>query len=183
MVMLGALVISASLFHMAGFNLNVTFRMAMWARIYQSLGMAFLFVPINVMAFNFVKREKVNNASGILNLARNMGGSVGISSVATELSRRAQVHQNILSGHVNTFSAAYQRMVAGSAATLAVRGSDPVQASARAHAMVYGLLQRQASMMAFVDDFWMLGTIFLCLIPLMFVMKKVRPHKSTVIAH
>src|ERR1019366_3152728 len=118
MVMLGALIISASLFHMASFNLNISFSMAMWARIYQSLVMAFLFVPINVMAFNFVKREKVNNASGILNLARNMGGSVGISGVATELSRRAQMHQNILSGHVNTFSDAYQRMVAGSAAAL-----------------------------------------------------------------
>jgi DHA2 family multidrug resistance protein len=183
MVMLGALIISASLFHMASFNLDITFGMAMWARIYQSLGMAFLFVPINVMAFHFVKKEKVNNASGILNLARNIGGSVGISGVATQLARRAQMHQNILAGHVNQFSATYQQMVAGSAATLAVRGSDPVQASARAHAMIYGLLQRQASMMAFVDDFWMLGAIFLCLIPLMFVMKKVRPQKSTVIAH
>jgi DHA2 family multidrug resistance protein len=182
LVTLGALIISGSLFHMARFNLNITFSDAMWARVYQSMGMAFLFVPINVMAFYFVKRDKVNNATGIMNLARNVGGSVGIAGVATVLSRRMQVHQNILSGHVNTLSGAYQRMTAGTAAALVVRGSDPAQASAQAHGLVYGLVQRQASMMAFVDDFWLLGAVFLCLIPLMFMMKKTRPHKSTDVA-
>ena len=182
MVTLGALIIPGSLFHMAHFNLNITFSDAMWARVYQSMGMAFLFVPINVMAFYFVKRDKVNNATGIMNLARNVGGSVGIAGVTTVLSRRVQVHQNILAGHVNTFSGAYQRMVAGSTAALATRGSDPAQATAQAHGLVYGLVQRQASMMAFVDDFWLLGAVFLCLIPLMFLMKKTRPHKSTDVA-
>ena len=183
LVALGALIISVSLFHMGNFNLNIDFGTAMRARVYQSLGMAFLFVPINVMAFYFVRKEKVNNASGILNLARNMGGSVGISAVTTGLARRAQVHQHDLSGHLNALSAAVQRMLAGSTAALTARGSDPVQAAAQAHRMLYGMLQRQATMMAFVDDFRLLGAIFLCLIPLMFLMKRVRPQKSVVVAH
>jgi MFS transporter, DHA2 family, multidrug resistance protein len=183
LVALGALIISVSLFHMGNFNLNIDFGTAMRARVYQSLGMAFLFVPINVMAFYFVRKEKVNNASGILNLARNMGGSVGISAVTTGLARRAQVHQHDLSGHLNALSGAVQRMLAGSTAALTARGSDPVQAAAQAHRMLYGMLQRQATMMAFVDDFRLLGAIFLCLIPLMFLMKRVRPQKSAVVAH
>jgi DHA2 family multidrug resistance protein len=183
LVTVGSLIISASLFHMAGFNLNISFSDAMWARVYQSMGMAFLFVPINVMAFHFVKREKVNNATGIMNLARNVGGSVGIAFVTTGLSRRVQVHQNILAGHVNPFSGAYQQMMSGATAALTTRGSDPVQAAAQAHGLVYGLLQRQAAMMAFVDDFWILGAVFMCLVPLMFLMKKTRPHKTAEIAN
>ena len=183
LVVVASMVISASLFYMGSFNLNVDFGTAMWARIYQSLGMAFLFVPINVMAFHFIRKEKVNNAAGILNLARNMGGSVGISAVTTGLARRAQVHQNDLSGHLTALSSSVQRMLEGTTAALTVRGSDPVQASAQAHRMLYGMLQRQASMMAFVDDFRLLGTIFLCLIPLMFLMKRTRPQKSAVVAH
>lgn len=183
MVVIGSLIISASLFHMASFNLEISFTTAMMARIYQALGLAFLFVPINVMAFYFVKREKVNNASGILNLARNIGGSVGISAVTTMLSRRAQFHQNILAGRVDSSSEAYQRLFGRVTSAMAARGSDPVLAAAQAHRIIYGVVQRQAAMMAFVDDFWMLGAVFLCLIPLMFLMKKSIPHKPTVAAH
>ena len=76
---------------MATFNLDIDFHTAMMARIYQSAGMAFLFVPINVMAFYFIPKEKINNATGIINLARNIGGSFGIANVVTLLARRTAV--------------------------------------------------------------------------------------------
>jgi len=101
--------------------------------------------------------------------------------VTTVLSRRVQGIRTFGRAREHVLGA-YQRMVAGSTAALATRGSDPAQATAQAHGLVYGLVQRQASMMAFVDDFWLLGAVFLCLIPLMFLMKKTRPHKSTDVA-
>jgi DHA2 family multidrug resistance protein len=87
LVVFGLSLLSLSLFHMAHFNLEVSFGTAMMARVYQSAGMAFLFVPINVMAFYFIPKAKINNATGIINLARNIGGSVGIAGVVTMLAR------------------------------------------------------------------------------------------------
>ncbi len=154
----------------------------MMSRIYQSVGMAFLFVPINTMAFYFIPKEKTNNATGIINLARNIGGSFGIANVTTMLARRMQVHQNILASHVTPFSHAYQSMVASAKALLETRGADPAQAAAQANGLIYGMVQRQASMLAFVDVFWLLGVTFLVMIPLLFLMKKTKPHAAPLVA-
>jgi DHA2 family multidrug resistance protein len=183
LVVWGMLVVSLSLFHMANFNLGIDFRTAMLARIYQSFGFAFLFVPINVMAFYFIPKEKVNNATGLINLARNIGGSVGIALVTTMLARRTQFHQAVLASHVTPLDYPYRAMVSGTSQMLMQHGSDPVQAANQAHGLLYGLVQRQAAMQAFIDCFWLMGAIFLCIIPLMFLMKKAKPHTGPVAAH
>jgi DHA2 family multidrug resistance protein len=183
LVIIGAVIVASSLFHMAKFNLGIDFHTAMMARIYQSAGMAFLFVPINVMAFYFIPKEKFNNATGIINLARNIGGSVGIAAVVTLLARRTQFHQGILVSHMTPFDSAYQGLLNGSARLLVAAGSSFADAQAQANGMAYGLLQRHAAMLAFVDDFWMMGLMFLSLVPLMFLMKKSRPHGAPPSAH
>ena len=175
LVVFGVVIVAASLFHMSTFNLDIDFRTAMMARIYQSAGMAFLFVPVNVMAFYFIPKEKFNNATGIINLARNIGGSFGIANVVTLLARRTQFHQGMLLAHMTPLDLAYQAMVNGSARILFAAGSNFTDAQVQASGLAYGLLQRHAAMLAFVDDFWMMGLTFLCLIPLMFMMKKARP--------
>jgi DHA2 family multidrug resistance protein len=176
LVVCGVVIVASSLFHMATFDLDIDFHTAMMARIFQSAGMAFLFVPINVMAFYFIPKEKINNATGIINLARNVGGSFGIANVVTLLARRTQFHQGILVSHMTPFDPAYRAMVSGSAGVLYAAGSSFSDAQAQANGMAYGLLQRHAAMLAFVDDFWVMGLMFLILIPLMFLMKKSRPH-------
>jgi DHA2 family multidrug resistance protein len=178
LVVCGLSMLALSLFHMATFNLDVDFRTAMVARVYQSAGMAFLFVPINVMAFYFVPKEKINNATGIINLARNIGGSVGIAGVVTMLARRAQFHQAVLVSHMTPLDSAYQAMLSGAKQMLVAQGSDPVQAAHQAQGLAYGLLMRHASMLAFLDDFWLMAVATLGMIPFMFLMKKVRPHKG-----
>ncbi|MGA2483307.1 MAG: DHA2 family efflux MFS transporter permease subunit [Candidatus Acidiferrales bacterium] len=176
LVIFGVLVVSMSLFHMAHFNLDIDFRTAMMARVYQSAGMAFLFVPINVMAFAFLAKSKVNNATGLINLARNVGGSVGIAMVTTLLARRTQFHQSILVGHMTPFDGSYRAALAGATQALMAGGSNLTQATGQAQALLYGMLQRHAAMLAFADDFWLMGIAFLVIIPLMFLMKKSRHH-------
>jgi DHA2 family multidrug resistance protein len=180
LVVFGVSIVALSLFHMATFNLDIDFRAAMMARIYQSAGMAFLFVPINVMAFYFIPLEKFNNATGIINLARNIGGSFGIANVMTLLARRSQFHQNVLVSYLTPLNPAYQAMVNGARQLFFAAGSDIVNAGTQADGLAYGLLQRHAAMLAFVDDFWLMGLTFLGLIPLMFLMKKGRPHQAPV---
>jgi DHA2 family multidrug resistance protein len=82
---------------------------------------------------------------------------------------------------MSPFDPNYVQALAGTAHMLASRGANATQAAAQAQGMFYGMLQRQSSMMAFVDSFYVLGIIFLAVIPLMFFIKKVGPHKGPVV--
>jgi DHA2 family multidrug resistance protein len=93
--------LSFSPFHMASFDTSIDFCAATTARVIQAPGLAFLFVPINTAASAFPPREKNNAASGLINLSRNIGGSMGIAVVATMLAHRAQLHQVNFAGHIN----------------------------------------------------------------------------------
>ncbi len=149
----------------------------------QSFGLAFLFIPINVSAFAYVPKEKTNMGTGIINLARNVGASVGIATVTTMLDRRAQFHQSRLMERVNDFSAAYHNMLNGTQTKLIAAGSTAAHASAQAHGMIYGTIQRQAVMLAFIDNFKMLGVVFFAVIPILALMKKPRAPGGAVPVH
>jgi DHA2 family multidrug resistance protein len=157
---------------MTRFDLNVDFSTIVWARIIQAVGMAFLFVPINTTAYSFLPREKNNAASGLMNLARNIGGSVGISVVTTMLARRAQVHQAVLSENLTSSNATLRNMLHGITGAVGGTGNGPLGGSQRAWTMIQGIVLRQATMLAYIDCFWLLGVAILAMIPLVFLMKK-----------
>lgn len=178
LVIFGLCVSAIGLFQMARFNLDVDYHTAMMARVVQSAGLAFLFVPINTMAFAFVAKEKMGNATGLMNLARNVGGSSGIAIVTTMLARREQFHQQSLVSHLTPYDQNYVQALNHAVQVLVSRGASAAQALAQAQGMIYLELQRQSMMKAFIDNFWLLGVIFLAVIPLMFFVRKVRPHKG-----
>src|SRR5437016_2344821 len=174
LITFGCIVSASALFVMAGWDLGLDYGHAVRARMLQSFGLAFLFIPINVAAFAYVPKEKTNMGTGIINLARNIGASVGIATVTTMLDRRAQFHQSRLMEHVNDFSAAYHNMLNGTQVKLIAAGSTAAHASAQAHGMIYGTIQRQAVMLAFIDNFKMLGVVFFAVIPILVMMRKPR---------
>jgi MFS transporter, DHA2 family, multidrug resistance protein len=183
LITFGCIVSSTALFVMAGWNLELDYRHAVLARMLQSFGLAFLFIPINVSAFAYVPREKTNMGTGIINLARNIGASVGIATVTTLLQRRAQVHQSQLVEHVNGYSAAYRNMLNGTQTRLVSAGSGLAQAGAQAHGMIYNTVQRQAAMLAFIDNFKMLGVVFLAVVPALLLLKKPKARSGNVPVH
>jgi DHA2 family multidrug resistance protein len=171
----GLTVLSLSLFHMTSFDLEVDFRTVTLARVFQGMGLACLFVPINTAAYAFLPPGKNNAASGLMNLARNIGGSVGISFVTTLLARRTQFHQARLSENLSAGNPHLQSALQGFAAQFMQGGLDAASALQKAYAMVQANVVRQATMLAYVDCFWLLGTIIFCLIPVVFLMKRARP--------
>jgi MFS transporter, DHA2 family, multidrug resistance protein len=171
----GLAVLSGSLFHMTGFDLDMDFRTVAVARMFQAAGMAFLFVPINTAAYAFLPREKNNAASGLMNLARNIGGSVGISLVTTQLDRRTQVHLHDLSRNLSASNPAFQSTLQGATRAMQAHGASAAYATQQAYALIEGTLQRQASMLAYIDDFRLLGISILAMVPLVFLMKKSKP--------
>jgi DHA2 family multidrug resistance protein len=175
LLVFGLVILSFSLFHMTGFDLEIDFRTAATARVIQAVGMAFLFVPINTAAYAFLPRNKNNAASGLMNLARNMGGSVGISVVTTLLDRRTQVHLSELSSNLSSANPALRSMIAGASQSMRAHGSSAAGATQQAYALVQNVVGRQATMLAYLDCFWVLGVSILAMIPVVFLMKKSKP--------
>ncbi len=183
LITFGCTVSALALFMMSGWDLSLDYGHAVRARMLQSFGLAFLFIPINVAAFAYVPREKTNMGTGIINLARNIGASVGIATVTTLLDRRGQFHQAQLMEHVNTYNAAYHNFINGTQARLIAAGSSVAEASAQATGMVYHTVQRQAAMLAFIDNFKMLGVVFFAVIPVLLLLKKPKAPSGNVPVH
>jgi len=175
LMVFGLCTLAFSLYHMTvSFNLAMDFRTVAIARMIQGAGLAFLFVPINTVAYSYLPPNKNNAASGLINLARNVGASVGISVVTTNLERRGQFHQARLVSHLDPASPGVQAMLRGASATLRAHGASASDALHQAYAMLQGNLQRQATMLAYIDNFWILGIGSLFLIPCVFLIKKPR---------
>jgi DHA2 family multidrug resistance protein len=170
----GFIICGTGLYMMAGFNLQVDFQTAMIARMVQSLGLAFLFIPMNVTAFQNILPAKTSYATGLLNLVRNIGGSTGIALVTTILSRRSQFHQANLIGNLREGNPAYSAMLSGARNLLVTKGDSLADAAHKAVGLAYGTMLRQSTMMAFADTFWIMGTLCFCLLPIIFLMKKTR---------
>jgi DHA2 family multidrug resistance protein len=179
LIAFGFLLLATSMFSIAHqFSLDVDFRTLMWARVYQSSGLAFLFIPINTAAYAYLPREKNNAASGLINLARNIGGSVGIFFVTTMLARRMQFHQSVLTAHASAFSTQFQTALYGASRSLPASATAASQQ--QAIGQIYGAIARNSAMLAYLDDFWVLALCILAIIPLVFLMK--RPPKGAAAA-
>jgi DHA2 family multidrug resistance protein len=185
-LLFGLPMLSFSLFHMTTFDLNVDFHTMVMARVYQAAGFACLFMPINIAAYASLPREKNNAASGLMNLARNIGGSFGISFVTTGLSRRAQVHQVRLVEKLNAANPQFQSALHGMTRTFSGGGAGPGSGGTSAQQHAYALMQanviQQSTMLAYIDNFWILGVLVFCLIPCAFLIKKSKPG-GEIVAH
>jgi MFS transporter, DHA2 family, multidrug resistance protein len=183
LVIVGLVILAIGNFQLAKLNLVTSFWTFVVVWMISRGGLGFLFVPINVAAFSFVPKEKMNSATGLINLARNIGGSVGISLVTTLQTRFAQRHQSNLVSHMTPQDEPYRQALRGLTATLHAQGADWSKAAHQAQSMLYGELQRQANMLAFIEVFWILGVICLAMIPLMLLMKKSQPGHSPLMSH
>jgi DHA2 family multidrug resistance protein len=175
LIAFGFAVLSASLFHMAHtLYPGIDFRTAVLLRVYQSVGMAFLFVPINSVAYAGVPPEKNNSVSGIINLSRNMGGDIGIAFVTTLIARRAQFHQARLAEAVTPGGTSVLSELAGIARALENAGSASSLATRQAFGAVYRQLIQQSQTLAYLDAFYLLGWFALGMVPLVFLTRAVK---------
>src|SRR5438270_12115769 len=175
LIAIGFIACSTALFHMMEMNLGLSFGEAVKLRIFQAAGIAFLFVPINTMSYVGVPRDKNNQVSGIVNLARNVGGSVGISIVETLLAQRSQKHQSDLASHLTTTSQAFQNQLSAITQAMTRAGYSAADASERAYRMVYGRVQQQAAALAYNDVIFIFAIACGIMVPLAFLMQKNKP--------
>ncbi|HXT85912.1 MAG TPA: DHA2 family efflux MFS transporter permease subunit [Verrucomicrobiae bacterium] len=179
LVVVGLLITSSGLFMMGShFDLQMGEKTPILVWIVSRFGVAFLFVPINVIAFYYVAPQKTNDATGLINLARNVGGSMGISFVTTLLDRGAQKNQSILAAHITATNFQFQAVIQSMIQHFIQAGQSAAQAKQLAFRMFYATLQGQAMMLSFLRDFRIMGYLCLGMIPFMFILKKAKPGKG-----
>jgi DHA2 family multidrug resistance protein len=171
LITIGLAVLSFALFNMTTFDLYTDYNTFMWARIYQGLGLAFMFIPINAAAFRGISPQKSSAASAIINVSRNIGGSVGISIVTTRLAQMSQVHQSVLAAHTYDSSPIYRSVHDQLAQVFRSHGDVTAMANLKAAGRLLAMVTQQATMQAFIDDFRLLGMAMLALIPFVYVMR------------
>ena len=172
LVTIGYLITAAGLYNLTRLDLNVSFGSVTLWRMFQVLGLAFIFIPISTLNYVGVPREKNNQISSFSNFARNLGGSVGTAMLTTFLARSSQVYQQDLSRHVVPGSMVYEEYLAQTQAGLTRLGQGASTASNMAFGRAYQQMVRQASMLSYKNAFFILSMTILCLAPLPFIMRK-----------
>ena len=175
LIAFGLVLSGSALAVMSTWSLDVDYRTLAVARIFQASGIAFLFVPISTVSYSFVPKEKTNAASGLINLARNMGGSIGIALLTTYLARRSQAHQSYLVAHVTPYDSIYSRTLAVTESGLRAHGLPSAQAARANLQLLYDQINFQAAMLAYADCFQLLAVFFGLAIFLVFLLKKPAP--------
>jgi len=156
-------------------DLLISFWSATWVRVAQVAGLGFLFVPINLSAYNGMPADKGNSVAGMVNFMRNIGSSVGTSMVTTVIARRSQYHQNVLISHTTAGTQTFQNAVNGLALRLSHYGLSPHDAYSQAFARIYRSVQAQAASLAYLDTFWILAVCATVMFFLSFILKKNDP--------
>jgi DHA2 family multidrug resistance protein len=177
LVSIGFVITTFGLWRMTLINPNVSFGMAVSWRVFIALGLPFLFIPINTLCYAGIPQEKYNEVSGLTALMRNLGGSVGISTVTTLLARSSQKHLAMLTQHTDPGNPPFERLRSGLVGAWMQRGSAMPDAMHHAGAQIFGMAEIQARLLAYVDVIWIMVGVTACLVPLPFLMK--RPPKST----
>jgi len=176
-IVLGGLIIGAwSMFIMQGFNLETSYWHFVWPRIVLGTSMGMIFVPLITITLSTIPREEMGNATGMNNLLRNIGGSVGIATSTTLLSRMTQFYQTSLAPHVNQYSLHAQSLWNELQQGAIAKGVDAVTSQKTALGILYGTVQKQAAMLAYNYIFWVIGIAFLAVIPFLLLLKKLKSH-------
>jgi DHA2 family multidrug resistance protein len=175
LLVVGIVLGSVTMFQLSGLNLQAGFSDIFWAQVLQGVALSFLFIPLMALAMARIDPEKMGNATSIFNLMRNIGGSVGIAIMTTFLARRTQLHQNHLVEKIVPGSGETLRMLEGLKANFFAHGVDAITAARKATAAIYGMVQQHAAMLAFVEAFWIMGAVFLTMLPFLPLLQYSKP--------
>ena len=158
----GIILCAVTLFWFGFLNLNVGYWDLFWPQFLQGVSMSLLFVPMTTLTMHFIPKEEMGNATSIYNLMRNIGGSIGIATSATMLERNRQSFTNILGTYITPYAYQSQQMLSQLKSSLISRGIDPVSAGERANALLFGTVQRHATMLSFIELMRLFGMLLFC---------------------
>ncbi len=169
----GAAVLMLSMLHMTTINSNITFEFASMTRIYLAFGLPFLFIPITAACYEGLPEDKTNQASALINVARNLGGSIGVATAQTLLAQRHQFHQSRLVENFIPSNPQFQAALHQATQYFMQHGNTPVEAAHQAMAWAAKTMALQATLLSYIDTFWVFAMVAAVMIPLAFAIRHV----------
>ena len=163
--------VAAAMWHYSTFNLATDYRHFALARAYQGLGYGFFFVPVNIIAYSQLRPDQNNRASSLTNFFRNWGGSFGIALITTAAERRRDFHQTNVGSAIGSTSQQLVERARALTDYLVGKGFTGPDAAAAANAGLLGQLQRQVSLLAFMDCFRIIAWVTLATVPLILLVR------------
>lgn len=179
----GAAICAYSMYDMTKVNGDLGFWFFAISRIYIGVGLPLVFLPSITASYDGVPPDKTDMASALINAARNIGGSIGISLANNVLAHREQFHQSRLVELANPSTAQYQNTLQQLMDYFTLHGSSLAKAHDQALAWIGQQVQTQANFLAYVDVFWTLALISLAAVPLALVLRKVKLGAAAAVAH
>ncbi|EJN09924.1 drug resistance transporter, EmrB/QacA subfamily [Bradyrhizobium sp. YR681] len=173
LIMFGAAVVALSMWHLTGLTGDITYGYAALSRIFLAMGLPFLFLPVTTASYDGVPPDKTNQASALINVARNIGGSMGVALAQTVLAQRQQFHQSRLIEHAAPSDLGYQQTIDTMTRFFQAQGSNASDAASQAVAWVGRTLQQQVDLLAYIDVFWTLAIIAMLMIPTAAVLRSI----------
>ncbi|HEX3798515.1 MAG TPA: DHA2 family efflux MFS transporter permease subunit [Verrucomicrobiae bacterium] len=158
LVAFGFLIFGIASFLFSRFTLDVSMRNIVPANVLNGFGTGFIFVPLTGLALGTLTNEQIGSGTGIQNLARNIGGGIGISFVSTMLERFAQAHQVFMVGQVTPLNPLYQQRLLAAQHVYSASYGVP-DALQRAQASIYNLVLQQADYWAFMQLFYVIAWV------------------------
>jgi DHA2 family multidrug resistance protein len=169
---LGIACLAASTLMLGNLTLDVSMAAIVWPNVLQGVSIALFMVPLMAISVGTLPNEKIGNASGIFNLMRILGGSIGISISTTYLARMTQTHQANLVSHMTPYDPVFQQRLSGIAAGLSRYSGEP-QAHMQAYGLLHGMLLQQANLGAYADLFCWTALIMALCLPGVWLLKNV----------
>jgi len=173
LLVFGATVVALSMWHLTGLNGNVTYGYAATARIFLAIGLPFLFLPVTTASYDGIPPDKTNQASALINVARNIGGSMGVALAQTMLAQRQQFHQSRLVEQAAPSDVGYQRTLDQVTRYFVDHGSSQADAASQAVGWIGKTIQRQVDLLAYIDVFWSLSIVGMIMIPIALTIKSI----------
>jgi MFS transporter, DHA2 family, multidrug resistance protein len=174
MIVAGAVFIALSMYQMTNVYGDLDFWFFARSRMLLGVGLPLLFLSITTASYDGIPPDKTDQASALINAARNIGGSIGVSLISNVLAHREQFHQSRLVEQVIPSSVNYQDTLHQVTNFFAAQGSSLAQAQQQAIAWIGQQVQAQASFLAYVDAFHVLMLISLAAVPLALILRKVK---------
>ncbi len=182
LIAIGFLGLAYSSFLFGHINLSIGMSSIVWPIILSGVAISFIFVPLATSSMGTLDQDQIGNASGLFNLMRNLGGSIGIAGLTTLVARGAQTSQSAFVGHFSQFNPIYQQKLATIQQGLAA-SEDPWRAAHQAPQILYGILGQQALLVTYAHNFRLFGILCLVTMPLVFFFKKVSKKKAPAGVH
>jgi DHA2 family multidrug resistance protein len=173
LLVFGACAIAFAMWHLTGLTGDITYGYAAMSRVMLGVGLPFLFLPVTTASYDGVPPDKTNQASALINVARNIGGSMGVALSQTMLAQRQQFHQSRLIEHTAPSDIGYQQTIDTMTRYFQAQGSNASDAAGQAIAWVGQTLQHQIDLLAYIDVFWALAILGLLMIPVALSIKSI----------